>query len=161
MEQPVWILPLVLDESIAVDVPVGPNPAMRRDERGPKLRGLSSVFRLVYVLRGDDEEQERRVDAPVVREIPLGQICPRSGFEAMLVQDLPRLLLRLRVHRSSLEGCEDAQCRCRNRWVEREALPCGDQGVSAEQRCIPRRASPKIAFGRPQSVQVLLQSRTN
>src|SRR5712691_12446763 len=35
--QPVWILPLVLDESIAVDVAVRPNPVMRRDKRRPEV----------------------------------------------------------------------------------------------------------------------------
>ena len=134
---------------------------MRRNKGRPKVGDESCIIRPARVLRGDDEEQERRVDAPVVGELPLGQFGPGSRIEAMLVQDLPGLLLRLHVHGSSLEAREDAQSCGRDRRVEGEALPGGDQRVATEQRRIPGRACPKIAIGRPESIQVLVQSRTN
>ena len=92
VQKPVRVRAFVFQEAISVLVPTLCHPTIGGLDRSPQIvdeRPISGALRI----RGrDDEIQERAVDAAVIGEIPVRQLLPGFGVEAMLMQDLSRFL---------------------------------------------------------------------
>src|SRR2546427_3419374 len=102
VEEAPRILSFVLDIAVAIDIRKGGHPAVRRREARPKGIQEASVSGCLHILLGDNEEEGGRIDAPVVRKLPVRQL--RTGFpiKAVFMKDLSRLFFRSAVHAAPL-----------------------------------------------------------
>src|SRR5439155_8462977 len=97
VEQSVRILSLICDESVWVLVAVDPYPAIRGSDRRPEIRQRAKVPGSLDVLPGDNQKEKGRVNAPVIRELPVRKLGLGGRVEPVFMQDLAWLLLRFRI----------------------------------------------------------------
>src|SRR2546427_4877388 len=159
MEESVRILASILDVSVRVSISELDHPAVRRLDRVPQFFEERRIARRLDIRIRHDQEEEGAIDAAVVREFPIGELFLCLWIEPMLVENLPRLFLRCCIHPSSLEGGENPQGRGRDRRVDGESLPRGDEGVTAKESGVSWLAGQEVPLRGPELTQVLSQTR--
>src|SRR5437879_9687306 len=101
VEEAPRILSFVLDVAVAIGIRKGGHPAVRRREARPKGIQEASVSGCLHILLGDNEEEGGRIDATVVRKLPVQQLGTGFPIDAVILTDLPRLLLHCDVRSQS------------------------------------------------------------
>ena len=109
------------------------------------------------VLPGDNQKEKGRVNAPVIRELPVRKLGLGGRVEPVFMQDLAWLLLRFRIDTTPLIGREGAQRRGCNRGVDGKHLPGRDERIASKQRVVPRGSGEQVSLGCLQSIEVLPQ----
>ncbi len=157
MEQGLGVVLRVHEEPPVPEPAVVHHPAVGRDDGPLKLPDKAEVLRPAPILLQDHEEEGGAVHAPVVRKLPPGQLGLGRGVRPVLVEDLARLLLRGRVDALPLEPRQLPERGRRDRRVDIEGLPGGDQRVAAEEGVVARMARPQVPVRGPEPVHVRAQ----
>ncbi len=158
--QPAWRAALVLDEPIAVAVPVLVNPSQRAIQRRSERAQRLEISGPLVVVGRANQEQRRGVNRPVVGRV---RDHPRLGelADAKLVQDLSRLSISPGVVVSCLQPGEHAQRVEGQLRGKQHRLTRGHKSVSTKCRDVPRnsrRDEPPTRGGRDQCPQIAHRS---
>ncbi len=135
---------LVLEEAVAVAIGGALDPPHRGDEV-PLHRAQEGEIAGATVVLGEQQDEERRgVDAAEIGEAR-GE-APRAdqALGAQLVQDLPGLLLGLRIILLALPARERSQDAAREIRQERARLQRGEERVAPEERHEPGDARGEV-----------------
>ena len=145
---------VVGDEAVAVPSDPAERRLQVRQQGADLLGGQTPTPRVAQ----QADPQRRRVDGAVVERREA--LCERGRGAAPLVQDLARLLARLRVGGAALRPCEGAQGAAREGDVVGQQERGRPEGVAAEQGEVPGRARARedvagvAGLGEQQGVEV-------
>ena len=136
-------VPGVLDEAVAVGIAPAIHPLEGALDVRPELAREREISRPFEVRAGENDEERRGVDAPVV---PAEGNLAEVGHLAAprFVEHLARLGVAKRVGRPRLMRRQEAQHAAGRRRIEPQKLQGGEDAVPPEGRAEPRHAGERV-----------------